>query len=237
MTTTAIRSGVLAALLAATALAASANEIDFDGRTGTTSLTTKPAATFIAKDTYASLYGIRFGRANVSAGSVIYTGGDGALTYDKNGNAPANGDGTANVNGVCGLDANGSIVSNCTGDQYFSFNLSAPSWTPAVTKNLSFLIGDNGPDIDSWIINVYGMNDQLLEARIVSSATFTLQTFTETNINRVQIHWTGTVPGGYFLDTIKFDDPTLPARVPEPATLALFGLGLAGLVARRKRRA
>jgi hypothetical protein len=40
----------------------------------------------------------------------------------------------------------------------------------------------------------------------------------------------------FFNDGIRFDIYTAPANVPEPATLALLGTGLAGLYARKRRK-
>lgn len=41
----------------------------------------------------------------------------------------------------------------------------------------------------------------------------------------------------YTVDFVKFEELTPPTPVPEPGTITLLGLGIAGLAARRKRRA
>lgn len=224
MTRYPLRGGTLAACLALAALApAGATEILFDTHSAWTPpnnvVSGKPTAAAVIGsafdgDDYNAL-GILFGRAGVSAGAVVYKGG-----------------GYNSANGICGLDAAGNVTVNCTGDQYFSFVTTDQTRKAAATAHLSFAVGDNGPDLDSFIIHVYDINNVELEARTVASINYTVQSFDYGGINRVWVQWTG-AGGGYFIDTINFDTPTVPARVPEPAGITLFGLGLAALLARR----
>jgi len=237
MTINALRAGMLAATLALGALApARATTILFDTHASisTAQLGTKPVggvaggAALLMNDfttfAYAAGSGISFGKAGSSAGSVVI-GGVGS------------GGGKA----VCGLDASGNVSASCTGDQYFYFTTPDQLRKSASTSALSFDLGDGaGVRALSWIVHLYDVNGAELAARSVAKAgAYTTVTFTEVGINRVWIENTSNAgaAGAYFLDTINFAAPVLATRVPEPAGLGLFGLGLAALMARRKRRA
>jgi hypothetical protein len=235
MTTHALRAGLLAATLGLGALApACANQIVFDTHASitTSEIGTKPkggvagGAALLSNDyttfAYAAAYGISFGQAGSSAGSVVITG----VGSGGSGNA------------VCGLDLTGNVSSGCKGDQYFYFTTTDALHKTASTSGLSFDLGDGvGTRAFSWIVHLYDVNNtELVSRTVASSGKYTTVAFTETGINRVWIENT-TAVGGYFLDTINFAAPVLATRVPEPASLGLFGLGLAALLARRTRRA
>lgn len=232
MTTYALRAGLLATLLALGVLApASANQILFDDTHAsitTSDIGKKPgAAALLSNDysdlAYAAKWGISFGKAGSSAGSVVISG----VGSGNNGKA------------VCGLDAGGAISALCKGDQYFYFTTPDQLRNTASTSHLSFDLGDNsGVRALSWIVHLYDANNIELATRAVAaSGKYTTVSFAEAGINRVWIENTSpaSAVGAYFLDTINFDVPVLATRVPEPASLALFGLGLAALLVRRRR--
>ncbi|HIE49815.1 MAG TPA: PEP-CTERM sorting domain-containing protein [Gammaproteobacteria bacterium] len=194
--------------------------INFDSHTATTALSGVAPANTIVTDDFLS-QGVLFGLLGTSAGSVVVNNSN---TFSL-------------PNGACGLDAAGKIAVNCIGDQYFNFVVPGMASMDAVTDSLSFVVGDGGGDTDSWILHIFDIDGLELEARAVTSVANTLQTFGFSGMHRVHIEWTGP-SGGYLLDNITFNEPTKAAEAPEPATLAIFGLGLVGLgLMRRRKRA
>lgn len=189
--------------------------VDFDSHASTGSLSGTPPPSAVVTNDYASL-GIVFGRTGVSAGSAVVNNSN---TFSL-------------PNGACGLDAAGNIVSTCTGDQYFHFVNPSDGVTVSTTNSLSFVVGDAGGDLDSWILHVYDIADVELEARAVSATSNTTQSFAYAGMHRVWIQWTDG-PGGYLLDDITFASPA--SAVPAPAGLVLAAVGLLASAVRRRR--
>jgi hypothetical protein len=198
-------------------LRADAGFIDFDSHASTPLVSGLPPASAVVTDDYASL-GIVFGSAGLSAGSAVV----------------ANPNTFSLPNGACGLDAAGSITANCAADQYFSFVSPSDGTTPATTSFLSFVVGDGGGDLDSWILHIYDISNVELEARVVASISNISESFAYAGINRVWIQNTTGTTAGYLLDNVEFATPT--AAVPEPTSLTLMLAGI-GFLAKRRRQA
>jgi len=124
---------------------------------------------------------------------------------------------------------------SCIGDIDMTFVDPSDGTTAATTDFLSFKIGDPGGDLDEWLISVFDINNVLLEARAVVETAFTIQSFSYTGIHGALIEWTSPSTFGYTIDDVTFNAPTI-STVPEPAAIALLGLGLAGLGFSRKKK-
>lgn len=57
------------------------------------------------------------------------------------------------------------------------------------------------------------------------------------NISGVSFYITGSEPAGFAIDNVTFGDASVVTGVPEPASMALLGAGLAGLGLLRRRKA
>lgn len=60
---------------------------------------------------------------------------------------------------------------------------------------------------------------------------------TGSNIAGVSFYITGDEPAGFAIDNVTFGDANVVVHVPEPASIALLGLGLAGIGFSRRKRA
>ena len=93
----------------------------------------------------------------------------------------------------------------------------------------SFYVNPHGSS--NPVFNAYAADDSLLEAITVTANGWNLYSFVSSGITRIE----GIQPSdswNYGIDDLTF---TLNS-VPEPGTLAIIGLGLAGLAATRKRK-
>lgn len=204
--------------LTALFFASSANAvlINFDDHASTTNISGTPTPESVVTTEYSS-DGVVFGRAGVSAGVAVINNGN---TFSV-------------PNGACGLDALGNITDICTGDLYFNF---VDGVNNAATDFVSFVIGDSGGDLDGWIINVFDLADNLLEARSVTSEANTLQTFAHTGMHRFHLDWTDITGGGYLFDDLSFNTPG-STDVPESMPFVLMLVGLIGLGVTRRLKA
>lgn len=153
-----------------------------------------------------------------------------------------------NLGGVT-LTATGGVVEIFSNGRFgASFNspvnaFSTPNGTgtltgvfDAPTSFVSLYAGDEGGDTDSWRLEVFdavvgGNSLGSLSSGDFSGSPYSLLAITASNILRFEATWTGLVAGVAY-DDLSFDSAT----VPEPGSLALLGLSLAGLAAARRRK-
>jgi PEP-CTERM motif len=209
---------VLSGLLVATS---EATTINFEGMAASTNTSGAPNNPASVISTGLNAQGIVFGLAGVSTGVAVISNTSGSFS---------------DPNAVSGLDANGELTAFLSGNTYFGFVLSG-TLTPAVTNSVSFRVGDDGGDIDSWTINAYGVGNVLINTQSLSGSAHQLYSLSLAGISRIEIINTTGSNAGYAVDDITFNEPTATsAAVPEPASLLLLASGMA-VVAHRLRRA
>jgi hypothetical protein len=103
-------------------------------------------------------------------------------------------------------------------------------------SNVSFVslwAGDRGGDLDQWELKVFDAADNLLgtaTSSITVGDPYEQLTLAFSNIRSFEARHLGPSPIGIGYDDLEF------RSVPEPGTLALLGLGLAGLAGLRRRQ-
>jgi len=178
-----------------------------------------PAAVNVLTDDFES-DGVLFGRAGLSAGVVVVE-------------APASFGPSSGILSVTGLLADGFWPSASIGDIYFEFVIPNTVLSSTV-DSVSFTIGDAGGDLDPFQIRSYNLADALIDTQNVSGDSRFAVSIVAPGIHRVEIDFLN-ASGGYSMDDLAFDLPG--GVVPEPATMMLMGLGLAGFVLRRRMKA
>ena len=206
--------GGMLAVLTIISSAAQAVLIDFNGLAGI-NYTAGPLVPVDVIDDEFQSDGVLFGLAGVSAGVGIF-----------------NNQGPDGSQSAGGLDAAGIFPGTgsgcCTGDIHFSFI--------GTTDFVSFDIGNGGGDTDIFTINAYDIFDNLISTQVVSGASYAdigTVSINAAGIQRVWADFDDTNIFGFGFDNLEFNAPT---SVPEPATLALIGLGLAGIGFARKKK-
>lgn len=220
LATLALRSAWLtAAALLALPVPAHAVLIDFDALPASTNLGGVPDNPLSVISTGLAAQGVVFGKPGVSAGVAVIS-------------IPANA--FSSPNAISGLDAAGQLTLAVAANVYFSFVL--PDLTPATTDFLTFKVGDGGGDLDSWTITAFDLADVAIDVQNLSGTAHQTYTLAVSGIHRIEIVNTTGTDFGYLVDNLEFNAPG-GAAVPVPASIALLGVGLAGLGAARRRRA
>ncbi len=155
--------------------------------------------------------------------STITGSPTGPLTLVTNGNTSIVNDGAAPTSPVL------------SGTPTFNGPISIHFSTPVAAVGLSggFFNAIGGTTIEAFDVNGVSLGS------IVNSALgiefYGLFDSSGSNIAGVSFYITGSEPAGFGIDNVTFGDATVVTGVPEPISLALLGVGLAGLGLARRR--
>lgn len=211
-----VLAAVLVVAIAATAPAAPII-IDFDDHAGTATADGPAPPESIVDTDYAHL-GVIFGRPGVSAGVAVIN------------NTAAFSDPHA----ATGLDDAG-VIDSLTGDIHFYF-VTPGTMQPATVDEVRWVMGDNGGDLDKWVVTAYDLNDnQLQPLLLVQSFDQIPVHLTFPGMHRIHVRWNVDSKAGFLFDDLQFEPPPALAT-PEPASVAFWSLGLVALATARRRK-
>ena len=124
-------------------------------------------------------------------------------------------------------------LSNGYINSYTSFYTGSLTFTFAHEVNaFGFLLGASN---NTWSLTAYDSNYAVLETAMLAATGGSGKAFYGLSVGSPAIAYATLTDNGIDNDLIFIDDFTT-APVPEPATLLLFGTGLAGLAGLRRRR-
>jgi len=199
---------------------AHATLLTFEGLPASTNLAGAPNNPASILTTQFASLGIVFGHPGVSTGVAVLNNTSGSLT---------------DPNAISGLDASGNLTANTAGDIYFRFVAPSNPSQGSVTGALSFAVGDDGGDLDSWIIRAFDLNDVLIDTQALAGNSHQIYSLSMPGIHRIWIQNTTGTTFGYAVDNLEFATPDDTA-IPEPTSMILLGMGLAGMSASRRKR-
>jgi len=183
------------------------------------------------------------------AALAALTGAAGAQTIDFDTLAPGNyaslGNGGATLTYANGLfdvlpvASSGLVSGHVLTSYFFHPDDPAPFRVSFAGGGNSFTVSfaDDGEDADTGFLNAFDASGMLLASSTATTPEGSdlgalLAVSSATPIAYVEFGSTGEFAGSVYWDNISYE----AAAVPEPATMALFGLGLAGAAALARRR-
>ena len=123
-----------------------------------------------------------------------------------------------------------------SGTPTFNGPISIKFATPvaAVGMQGGFFNNPNSTSIEAFDAN--GVSLGIISNSIIGLEFYGLFDSTGSNIAGISFYVTGNEPAGFAIDSVTFGDASVIRGVPEPLTMSLFGAGLVGAAALRRRK-